>query len=54
VNLRFLSVAPRVRHSNVKFKDGAGKTYISSAPLIPKFASEVPRVFANFGIGALV
>src|SRR5450759_2011677 len=27
---------------------------VASAPLIPKFASEVPRILANFGIGALV
>jgi hypothetical protein len=26
---------------------------VASVPLIPKFAWDVPRVFANFGIGTL-
>src|SRR5271166_6568645 len=48
VNLKFLSYArqARVGTSNSIIK-------ITSAPVIPKFASGAPRMLANFGIGAL-
>jgi hypothetical protein len=35
------------------FKSKPARIMSCSVPLIPKFASEVPRTLANFGIGTL-
>src|SRR2546423_5154166 len=36
---------------NFKFKKRTSNFKVAGVPLIPKFASEVPPMFANFGIG---
>jgi hypothetical protein len=53
VNLKFLSFAASSCR-NFKFKNRTRIIKLLVPLLIPKFASEVPRVLANFGIGALV
>src|SRR5438034_7222045 len=52
VNLKFLSLWPQARLGTSNSKPHQNHN-VASVPLIPKFASEVPRVLANFGIGTL-
>src|SRR5208337_569103 len=54
VNLKFLSFVRKASCRNFKFKTRTRIIKLLVPLLIPKFASEVPRVPANFGIGALV
>src|SRR5256885_4216252 len=53
VNLKFQSFAPQAHVGTSNSKPHQNHK-VASAPLIPKFASEVSRARANFGIGALV
>src|SRR6516164_7572151 len=57
-----LRLVPRTRSShgraarvfaNFEFKSGTRNHNVASVPLIPKFASRLPRARANFGIGRL-
>jgi len=57
-----LRLVPRTRSShgraarafaNFEFKSGTRNHDVASVPLIPKFASRLPRARANFGIGTL-
>src|SRR5271166_3464409 len=52
VNLKFLSFVRQARVGTSNSKPHWNHK-AASAPLIPKFALEVPRVLANFGIGPL-
>src|SRR6516164_9965560 len=58
-----LRLVPRTRSShgraarvfaNFEFKSGTRNHNVASVPLIPKFASRLPRARATFGIGTLV
>src|SRR5712692_10055956 len=52
VDLKFLSVVRRARIGTSNPKPHQNHN-VASVPLIPKFASGVPQVLANFGIGTL-
>ena len=52
-DLKFLHTC-RERDRNFKSKSGTEKIKFAGAPLLPKFASEEPHGFANFGNGAPV
>src|SRR6476620_12043593 len=53
VNLKFLSLWLQARLGTSNSKPHQNHN-VASVPLILKFAAEVPRMLANFGIGTLV